>query len=253
MSDSIVQLNDITNAYGNQVVHDKLNFCLRKGEVSAIIGPSGCGKTTLLNTLLMLNKPMSGDVVLFGKNVDTLSKSELLVMRSRFGVLFQSGALFSSMTALDNITYPLTTFTDLDKDVIIHLARVKLALVGLSQDAAMLYPSELSGGMVKRVAMARALALDPELVFLDEPTAGLDPDSASALDNLIIELRSYLHLSGILITHDLETLLTVPDRVYFMGEGKIIADAPFTELAKIEHPLIQQYFSSDRAKRLLNA
>ncbi len=252
MSELIVELNNIFNAYDNHEVHVDLNFSLRRGEIVAIIGPSGCGKTTLLNTLLMLHKPTSGNIKLFGEDVNKLNKSDLLSMRSRMGVLFQSGALFSSMTVLENIIFPITAFTELKKDVIIQLARVKLALVGLDQKTGDLYPSELSGGMVKRVAMARTLALDPELIILDEPTAGLDPESASDLDHLIIELRQYLDLSGVLITHDLETLITVPDRVCFMGEGKIIADATLAELYLHEHPLIQQYFSSDRAKRLLS-
>jgi phospholipid/cholesterol/gamma-HCH transport system ATP-binding protein len=251
MSELMIELNNIFNAYGEHTVHEDLSFSLRRGEIVAIIGPSGCGKTTLLNTLLMLHQPTSGHIRLFGENIDEQSHADLLTMRSRMGVLFQSGALFSSMTVLENIIYPITAFTELKKEVVVQLARVKLALVGLSQQDGELYPAELSGGMVKRVAMARALALDPELIILDEPTAGLDPDSASDLDHLIIELRQYLDLSGILITHDLETLLTVPDRVCFMGEGKIIADAPLLELCGHEHPLIQQYFSSERAKRLL--
>ena len=177
--------------------------------------------------------------------------SSLLELRARWGVLFQSGALFSSLTVIDNIIYPMAAFTRMRKDIMISLARMKLALVGLSQDDGRLYPSELSGGMVKRVAMARALALDPELIILDEPTAGLDPDSASELDQLILTLREYLNLTVIMITHDLETLVAVPDRVCFMGEGKIIADADFSELSQMDHPMVKQYFSSVRAQRLV--
>ena len=247
----VIELLDITNEYSNKKVHENLNFTLNKQEIVAVIGPSGCGKTTLLNTLLMLNQPESGSVRLFGKDIFQLNREQLQHLRSRWGVLFQSGALFSSMTVIENIMYPLSTFTKLDEDMMHHLARIKLALVGLSQDVGEVYPSSLSGGMVKRVAMARALALDPELVILDEPTAGLDPESACELDHLILQLHEYLDLSVLMITHDLETLLRVPTRVCFMGEGKIIASASFRELSEMDHPLIQQYFSSERAQHLL--
>jgi phospholipid/cholesterol/gamma-HCH transport system ATP-binding protein len=251
MSEMLVELQNITNNFGSNVVHQDLNFSVEKGEIVAVIGPSGCGKTTLFNTLLLLNTPVSGQVKLFGEDVHVMSPAELLKLRSRWGVLFQSGALFSSMTVLDNIIYPMATFTQLKKDVMNNLARIKIALVGLEQNVAELYPSELSGGMVKRVAMARALALDPELVILDEPTAGLDPDSASELDQLVLTLRGYLNLTVVMVTHDLESLSTVPDRICFMGEGKIIANSPLAELVQMGHPLIEQYFSSDRAQRLI--
>ena len=251
MSDTIVELKRIVNKFGDKLVHENLDFVVKKGQIVAIVGPSGCGKTTLLNTLLLLNKPSSGRVSLFGNDVLNMSPAALLNLRARWGVLFQSGALFSSMSVLDNIIYPMSAFTQMRKDIMVNLARIKLALVGLNQEDADLFPSELSGGMVKRVAMARALALDPELVILDEPTAGLDPDSASELDRLVLTLREYLNLTVIMITHDLETLLAVPDRVCFMAEGKIIADASFSDLSKMEHPMIRRYFSSDRAKRLV--
>jgi phospholipid/cholesterol/gamma-HCH transport system ATP-binding protein len=251
MGHKVIELIDINNVYDEHTVHDNLNISLEKGEIVAVIGPSGCGKTTLLNTLLMLNEPVSGDVRLFDQDVYSLTRAELQQLRSRWGVLFQSGALFSSMTVIENIMYPLLTFTNLDKDMIHHIALIKLVLVGLSQEVAEVYPSSLSGGMVKRVAMARALALDPELIILDEPTAGLDPESACELDHLILQLHEYLNLTVLMITHDLETLLRVPSRICFMGEGKIIASATLLELFKMEHPLIKQYFSSDRAQHLL--
>lgn len=252
MSDYIVNLNDISNVYGDQVVHTALSFYVKKGEIVGVIGPSGCGKTTLLNTILLLHQPTQGQVNLFSKNTSDASKDELAAIRTKTGVLFQSGALFSSMTVLENIMFPIQNFTALKKDVMTQLALVKLALVGLAPEVAELYPSSLSGGMTKRVAMARAIALDPELIILDEPTAGLDPDSASELDQLVNDLRQYLNLSGVLISHDLETLLTVPDRICFMGDGQILASGSLVELYKNEHPLIQQYFSSHRAKRLLS-
>ena len=252
MLDSVVELKDIVNKFGDKIVHDKLDFLVKRNQIVAIVGPSGCGKTTLLNTLLLLNTPYSGRVSLFGNDVHNMSATSLLSLRARWGVLFQSGALFSSLSVIDNIIYPMAAFTRMRRDIMVNLARIKLALVGLSQDDADLYPSELSGGMVKRVAMARALALDPELVILDEPTAGLDPDSASELDQLILTLREYLNLTVVMITHDLETLLTVPDRVCCMGEGKIIADASFSELSRMDQPMIRRYFSSARAQRLVN-
>ena len=250
---NVIELDGIRNRLGGQWVHDGLDLTVRQREIIAIIGASGCGKTTLLKTILMLRNATAGNVSLFGINVYSATAVELHRIRARWGVMFQSGALFSSMTVLENIAYPIRGFVKVADDMLSNLARIKLELVGLSQSIAEKYPSELSGGMIKRVAMARAIALDPELVFLDEPTAGLDPESASELDQLVMQLRDLLGLTVVMVTHDLDTLWTVPDRVVFMGEGKVIVALPMQELCRYEHPLVQQYFSDNRAHLRMNA
>lgn len=253
MMDAVIELRNIRNRLGGRWVHDNLDLTIRRGEIIALIGASGCGKTTLLKTILMLRKATSGSLKLFGTDVASASNSDLELIRSKWGVMFQSGALFSSMTVLENIMYPLISAVRLKRDVLCSIARIKLELVGLHQDVADKFPSELSGGMVKRVAMARAIALDPELIFLDEPTAGLDPESASDLDSLILQLRSLFGLTVVMVTHDLDSLFTVPDRVVFLGEGKVIAAEPMRSLCDIKHPLIEQYFADERAKARINA
>lgn len=253
MIDTVIELRNIRNRLGQRWVHDNLDLTIRRGEIIALIGASGCGKTTLLKTILMLRKATSGSLKLFGTDVASASNSDLERIRSKWGVMFQTGALFSSMTVLENILYPLTSAVKLKKDVLCSIARIKLELVGLHQDVADKFPSELSGGMVKRVAMARAIALDPELIFLDEPTAGLDPESASELDSLVLQLKSLFGLTVVMVTHDLDSLFTVPDRVVFLGEGKVIAAEPMRSLCNIKHPLIEQYFSDERARARINA
>ena len=248
MIGNIIELRGIRNYLGGQWVHDGLNCTIQQKEIVAIIGPSGCGKTTLLNTILLLRMATEGELRLFGNNPYSCSLSKLMNIRSRWGVMFQSGALFSSMTILENIMYPINAFTRISSNMLSHLARVKLELVGLGQSVAEKYPSELSGGMIKRAAMARCIALDPELIFLDEPTAGLDPESASDLDQLVLQLRETLGLTVVMVTHDLDSLWTVPDRVVFLGEGKVLAALPMDELSQFDHPLVRKYFSVPRSR-----
>jgi len=246
--DTVIEVRHLQNRFGDHVVHSDVNLTVKKGEIIAIIGGSGCGKTTLLRTILHLRIPTSGSVSVFGIDVVKSSNAALLSVQKRWGVMFQSGALFSSLTVLENILYVLDEYVDLSRKTKVELAKIKIALSGLEPEAAYLYPSELSGGMKKRAALARAIALDPELVFLDEPTAGLDPKSAEDLDDLILELRKSLGLTFVMVTHDLDTLCAVPDRVIFIGEGRVLADKPMVQLYKDEHPLIQSYFSGERAR-----
>ncbi len=246
-SDKIIEVKHLQNRYGDHWVHRDINLTVGRGEIIAVIGGSGCGKTTLLRSILHLLIPTSGSVSVFGVDVVKASDTELLSVQKRWGVMFQSGALFSSLTVLENILYVLDEYIDLSRDAKIELAKIKIALSGLEPEAAYLYPSELSGGMRKRASLARAIALDPELVFLDEPTAGLDPKSAGDLDDLVLELRKNLGLTFVMVTHDLDTLWTVPDRVIFIGEGRVLADKPMVQLCKDEHPQIQSYFSGKRA------
>lgn len=246
--ENVIEVVDLKNYLGNKWVHDGLNLTVKQGEIIAIIGASGCGKTTLFQCILMLRKQTSGMIKLFGTDTLHCSDAEKIGLRQRLGVMFQSSALFSSLTVLENILYPLREYSALPYAQQQEIARLKLAMVGLEMDAASKYPSELSGGMKKRAAAARALALDPELLFLDEPTTGLDPKSAGELDELILHLRESLGITFLMITHDLDTLWKVPDRVVYLGEGKVLADTNIEEMMKQSHPMIQAYFSGPRAK-----
>jgi len=222
-------------------------------EIVAIVGGSGCGKTTLLRSILMLLQPTDGSVKVFGTNVTDCSRAQAYQVRRRWGVMFQHSALFSSLSVLQNVMFPLREFSDLSYTSQREMALLKIALSGLPVSAAYKFPAELSGGMQKRAALARAMALDPELLFLDEPTAGLDPSSASAFDELIMHLRTSMGLTVVMVTHDLDTLARVTDRVAFLGEGKVLACEPIQTLVKHDHPLIQSYFSSARGQARIKA
>jgi phospholipid/cholesterol/gamma-HCH transport system ATP-binding protein len=247
-SDNIIQVAHLKNYLGGHWVHKDVSFNVKRGEIIAIIGGSGCGKTTLLRSILRLFKPTGGDISVFDTDVINASDKKLLAVQKRWGVMFQGGALFSSLTVLENVMYLLDEYAALSDSSKKELALLKIAMSGLDPDAAYKYPSELSGGMKKRAALARAIALDPELIFLDEPTAGLDPKSAGDLDDLMLEMRQNLGLTFVMVTHDLDTLWYVPDRVLFLGEGCVLADQPMTELHKNPHPAIQSYFSGHRSQ-----
>ena len=239
------------NQFCSHCVHDNLDLSVFQGEIVAIVGGSGSGKTTLLRSMLMLLKPTQGEISIFDIDLMRCSQEKREGVQRRWGVMFQQGALFSALTALENVMFPLNEFTDLDIGMQKEVARLKLALVGLSQDVATKYPSELSGGMKKRLSLARAIALDPELLFLDEPTAGLDPTSASELDSLIVHLRETLGLTVMIVTHDLDTLWGVPDRVAFLAEKKVLALSPMKELMQHSHPEIRAFFGGERGKKFL--
>lgn len=250
-NENIIEVDDLKNFLGGHWVHDGVNLTVKSEEIIAIIGGCGCGKTTLLRSILMLQKYTAGTIKVFGIDVKRCSQQQAQTVRRRWGVMFQSSALFSSLTLLENVMFPLWEFTNLSRSEAEEVARLKIALSGLEADAASKYPAELSGGMRKRASLARAIALDPELVFLDEPTAGLDPKAASELDALVLNMRETLGLTFVMVTHDLDTLWRVPDRVIYLGEGKVLAAMPMEEIVQQKHPLIRSYFSSERSQQHL--
>jgi len=249
-NDAIISVRGLRTQFGPNVIHDDLDLDVRRGEVLGVVGGSGTGKSVLLRTIIGLNKARAGTIRVFGDNVTEMSDSEQRAMQQRWGVLFQDGALFSSLTVAQNIQVPLKEHTHLKKDVIEELACVKVDIVGLPPNAANKYPSELSGGMRKRAGLARSLALDPELVFLDEPTAGLDPIGAAAFDNLIRDLQQSLNLTVFMVTHDLDSLAAICDRIAVLIDKKIVVDT-MENLMKLNHPWIQEYFHGPRARAAL--
>jgi phospholipid/cholesterol/gamma-HCH transport system ATP-binding protein len=243
MTEPVIEISGLKNYLGGQWVHKDVNLTVNQGEILAIIGGSGSGKTTILRSLLMLMEPTAGTLKLFGQNLSTVTSQQAFELRRRWGMLFQHSALFSSMTVMENILFPMQEFTQLDAHFMQELALLKIALVGLPKDSAGKYPSELSGGMQRRAAAARAIAMDPELLFLDEPTTGLDPRSARLFDDLVVFLRDSLNLTVVMVSHDIESLKRATDRVAFIGEGKILSVEPIETLMKNKHPLIQEYFN----------
>lgn len=243
MNKPILEIKGLKNHLGGQWVHSDVNLNVYQGEIVAIIGGSGSGKTTVLRSILMLQKPTAGTIRVFDMDISTLNEQEANLLRRRWGMLFQHSALFSALTVLENIMFPMQELTQLDSDFMRELAMLKLNLVGLPNDAANKYPAQLSGGMQRRAAAARAIAMDPELLFLDEPTSGLDPLSARQFDELIVFLRDTLHLTVVMVTHDVESLKRCTERVAFIGEGKVLSVQPIAELIQNKHPLIAQYFS----------
>jgi len=245
MSEPVIEIKGMKNFLGGQWVHSDVNLTIYQGEILAIIGGSGSGKTTILRSLLMLMKPTAGSIKVFGEDISDLNNHDAFLLRRRWGVLFQHSALFSSMTVLDNIMFPMKEFTSLETDFMEELALLKLALVGLPSEAAAKFPSELSGGMQRRAAAARALAMDPELLFLDEPTTGLDPYSARLFDELILFLRKTLNLTIVMVSHDIESLKSTTDRVAFIGDGQILSVEPINKLMSNKNPWIAEYFSKN--------
>ena len=243
MSTPIIEIKGLKNYLGGQWVHTDVNLTVNKGEILAIIGGSGSGKTTILRSILMLLKPTAGSIHVFGEDLNQLDEHGANAIRRRWGMLFQHSALFSVMTVLENIMFPMQELAHLDPQFMKELALLKISLVGLPMDTASKYPSELSGGMQRRAAAARAIAMDPELLFLDEPTSGLDPLSAKQFDKLIVFLRDTLNLTIVIVSHDIESLKRTTDRVAFIGDGKVLSVQPIDELMKNKHPLIADYFS----------
>ncbi|MBX3708887.1 MAG: ATP-binding cassette domain-containing protein [Gammaproteobacteria bacterium] len=248
VNDPIIKIKNLKTFLGSSWIHKGLNLTINRGEVLGIVGGSGSGKTTLLREILNLTRPTSGSITLFGHELLTASSQALLEIQQRWGVLFQSNALFSSLTLLENVMFPLKEHTSLDPVSMKDLALLKIRMAGLSMDSALKYPAELSGGMQKRAGLARAIVLDPELIFLDEPTAGLDPNTAAGLDELILNLQSTMGLTIVMITHDLDSLWRVTDRVAFLGEGVVLCVDDMSVLVKNPNPLIQDFFGGPRGR-----
>ena len=245
----ILSAKGIVNRFGKQVVHDNLNLDIVSGEVIGIAGGSGSGKSVLLKTLVGLHRPNAGKVLVNGKTIETLEPAEKARL---FGVLFQQGALFSSLTVAQNIMLPMREYTDLPAESREKIAAMKLALAGLTADSGIKFPSELSGGMVKRAAFARALALDPQILFLDEPTSDLDPLNASSIDELILRLNQSLGITVVIVTHDLTTLFTICGRVAILVDRKITVDT-LDKLMRSDHPWIHEFLHGPRAQGAMTA
>ena len=244
----VIELSKVTTAFGSHVVHDGIDLQVRRAEIFALIGGSGSGKSTLLREMIMLHQPSSGTVKILGVDLQSLDDAGAIDLRQRWGVMFQHGGLFGSLTVHENIGLPLREHTDLSDELIDEIASSKLAMAGLGAEVGAQYPSELSGGMMKRASLARALALDPELLFLDEPTAGLDPSSAGGVDELVLKLRDLFGLTIVMITHDLDLLWQVADRVAVLGDGKVQGVGSMAELARIDKPAIRQFFDGARGR-----
>ena len=243
----ILSVRHVVNRFGSQVVHDGVDLDVFPGEVLGIVGGSGSGKSVLLRTMLGLRRPNEGEVLIDGQNIARMREAELLAVKQRYGVTFQEGALFSSLTVAENVQLPVREYFDVSDETLAAITELRLRMVGLPVDAGSKLPSQLSGGMIKRAALARALALDPALLFLDEPTAGLDPISAAEFDELLQYLQKSLKLTVVMITHDLDTLVTTCDRVAVLVDNKIVADT-LENIMKNPHPWIKEYFHGPRAR-----
>ena len=244
----VIEISRVSTRFGDHVVHSDLDLDVRRHEIFALVGGSGSGKSTLLREMILLQRPDSGTIRVLGEDLQSLAEDEALALRERWGVMFQHGGLFGSLTVNENVGLPLREHTGLEDGLIDEIAAWKLAMTGLAPEAGAQYPAELSGGMMKRASLARAMALDPELLFLDEPTAGLDPDSAGGVDELVRELRDLFGLTIVMITHDLDLLWQVADRVAVLAEGKVQAIGSMSELSRMEHPAIRKFFDGPRGR-----
>jgi phospholipid/cholesterol/gamma-HCH transport system ATP-binding protein len=248
----ILSVKDVSVSFGRSTVLDHLSLDVYRGEILGFVGASGTGKSVLMRTILGLNQKQSGAISIFGHDIDHASEQEKLSVDMRMGVLFQHGALFSSLTVLENIQVPMREYLDIPERLMDELARLKIDLVGLKPDTAEKYPSELSGGMIKRAALARALSLDPEIVFLDEPTSGLDPIGAADFDELIANLRDTMGLTVYMVTHDLDSLFAVCDRIAVLGKKKVLVEGTIEDMLAFDDPWVQEYFRGKRARQIVN-
>ena len=247
----VLDVRDLHTRFGETVVHQGVSLEVRRGEIFALAGASGCGKSTLLREIILLLRPDAGSIRLLGQEVVGMGEEAALALRRRCGVMFERGALFGALTVAENVGLPLREQTRLSAPLVEQLAALKIALAGLPPGAGALHPSQLSGGMRKRAALARAIALDPEILFLDEPTAGLDPLSAAGFDELVRHLKELLGPTIVIVTHDLDLLWRVADRVAFMAEGRIVGMGTMEELSRTEHPVVREYFVGPRGRRAM--
>jgi phospholipid/cholesterol/gamma-HCH transport system ATP-binding protein len=247
--DTIIRVRGLRNAFGDQVVHENLDLDVKRGEILGVVGGSGTGKSVLMRSIIGLQTPEAGEIEVFGESMIAREEDEAVAIRKRWGVLFQGGALFSTLTVAENVQVPLREFYPAIKPPLLdEIASYKVVMAGLPADAGPKFPSELSGGMKKRAGLARALALDPDLLFLDEPTAGLDPIGAAKFDELTLDLQQTLGLTVFLITHDLDTLYAICDRVAVLADKKVIAVGTIDELLALDHEWIQEYFNGPRGR-----
>jgi phospholipid/cholesterol/gamma-HCH transport system ATP-binding protein len=249
----VVQITNLHTRFGRTVVHQDVNLDIEQGEIMSIVGGSGTGKTVLLRQMLGLERPSRGCVRIFGEDISEANAEHLQQLRNHWGMLFQQGALYSALTVFDNIAQPMRELRTLPPDVIRDAVLLKMNMVGLGPEHANKMPADLSGGMIKRVALARALALEPQLLFLDEPTAGLDPDLSESFVALIKSLHRELNLTVVMVTHDLDTLFALSTRIAVLAEKHVIAVGPTRDVIRVEHPFIKEFFLGDRGRRALEA
>src|SRR4051812_40023162 len=247
-SEVVIRVRELVVGFNGTTVLDHMSLDVFRGEILGFVGGSGAGKSVLMRTILGLAPVREGSIEVFGLDLAKASESERRATERRWGILFQQGALFSSLTVRQNVQFPMREYLDLSRRLLDEIAMAKLQMVGLKPDVGDKFPSELSGGMIKRVALARALALDPEIVFLDEPTSGLDPIGAGEFDELIRTLQQTLGLTVFMVTHDLDSLHTVCDRIAVLADGKVIASGPIATMLKSEHPWVKAYFRGKRAR-----
>jgi phospholipid/cholesterol/gamma-HCH transport system ATP-binding protein len=249
----IIEVRGLQTRFGTHIVHEHLDLNVFHGDILALIGGSGSGKTTLLRQIIGLDRPASGTVSVFGQDVHQANSAQLQALRNRWGMLFQHGALFSALTVFDNVAQPMREYRTLPEDLIRDAVLLKLQMVGLTPDDAVKMPADLSGGMIKRVALARALALEPELLFLDEPTAGLDPHLSESFVDLIHALHQMLRLTVVMVTHDLDTIFALATQIAVLSDKRIVAKGSPEEVVAVRHPFIDEYFMGERGRRAQQA
>jgi phospholipid/cholesterol/gamma-HCH transport system ATP-binding protein len=239
---AIIEARDIVTRFGDTVIHDGVNMHINRGEIYGILGESGSGKSLLMKEMIMLQRPFSGDMRVLEYNLSDISYKQMQELRQQWGVLFQFGALFSSLTIAENIKLQLKEYTHISDKMCDEIVKTKISMSGLPTRAGALYPSELSGGMIKRAALARALAMDPKLLFLDEPTSGLDPIGARGFDRLILELRDILGITVVMITHDLDSIDSIVDRFCVLADKRVVAEGSIDEVVASSHPFVERFF-----------
>ena len=242
---NIIEVRDLKTIFDERIVHNGLNLSIKEGEIYGLLGPSGCGKTTLLREMVMLQNFHAGCIKVLGYKLKNIEQKDAQKLRHQWGVLFQTGALFSSLTIKDNIALPLVEYTDLSKTMIEEIVEYKISIVGLKSEDANLYPSQISGGMKKKAALARALSMDPKLLFLDEPTSGLDPISAREFDTLILKLRSLLGLTIVMVSHDLQSIYDTLDSVAIIDDKKIVYEGSLDNIKSVKNDFVQNFFGNN--------